>query len=78
MSVLKVLAIMSVIASFTSFAHAVERPKINLLMLEKELRNCISGQIQTKIDQIASVRRIWSWWSSVSRRPLNSVTEKVV
>jgi hypothetical protein len=47
-----------VIASFTGFAgfaQAVERPKINLLMLEKELRNCISGQIQTKIDQIQPV-----------------------
>ena len=66
MSGLKVLAIMSVIASFTSFAHAVERPKINLLMLEKELRNCISGQIQTKIDQIQPVHDL-----SNSIRPPN-------
>jgi hypothetical protein len=36
-------------------AQAAERPTINLLMLEEELRNCISGQIQTKIDQIQPV-----------------------
>ncbi len=55
MLLLKVLAIAGAMACLGAIAHAAERPKINLLMLEKELRTCISGQIQTKINQVQPV-----------------------
>jgi hypothetical protein len=55
MLVRKVFVVLCTLMCFAGLTQAAERPKINLLMLEEELRNCISGQIQTKIDQIEPV-----------------------
>jgi hypothetical protein len=55
MLLLKVLVVAGAMACFGGVAQAAERPKINLLMLEKELRDCISGQFQTKFNQIQPV-----------------------
>jgi len=57
MFVRKVLVTSVFVAAISVTAQAQERqrPKINLLSIEQELMNCISGQIQTKIDEIAPV-----------------------
>jgi hypothetical protein len=51
----KLFVVLCALSCFAGIARAAERPTINLLMLEEDLRSCISGQIQTKIGQIQPV-----------------------